>query len=118
LVAGGLPRPRSDEDMEIAIAGRHRDRRPLLIRLQIGIDVVRETVEQRNVRKRRDEAARQNDLFPADLIRERAEDEEERRRQDQRQAYQYVGRDEVELQIDQEKKQRVELPGIPDYALP
>ena len=57
----------------------HRDRVLLRERLEVRIDVVRERAEQREVGERRDQAARQDDLQPADPVGQPAEEDEERR---------------------------------------
>ena len=74
-------RPRSDEDMEIAgrLIGRDRDRILLREGFKGRVDVVGEPLEQREESDRRDRAARQDDLQPADAIRHRAKHDEERR---------------------------------------
>src|SRR6185436_4274127 len=60
---------------------------------------------------------REDDFFAADLVRERAKNQKKRRGNDEREADEDVGRYEVELKIDQEKKQRVELAGVPHHPL-
>ena len=71
---------------------RQRDRVLLRERLEVGIDVVGQSGEQREVGHRRDQAAGQDDLQPPDAVGEPAEEDEERRADDQRQADEHVGR--------------------------
>ena len=54
-------------------------------RLERRVDVVGQRREQREVGQRRDQAAGQDDLQPADLVGEPAEEDEERRAEQQRQ---------------------------------
>src|SRR5262249_20136690 len=104
--------------MEVAIRSRDLDRRALLVGLEGRVHEMRQSPEQREVGQRGDEAAGEDDLFPADAVGQGAEDQEERRAENQRQANQEVRRDEVELQVDEDEEQRVELAGVPDDALP
>ena len=86
--------PRTDEDVELAVGRirRHRDLVLLLELLERRIDVVRQPREQREVGDRRDQAAGQDDLQPADPVRQPAEEDEERRADQQRDPDQDVGR--------------------------
>ena len=117
-VAVGELAPRPDEEVELAIGRRDRDRRLGRELLERGVDVVREPLEQREVGDRRDQAARQDDLQPADPVGQPAEDDEERRADQQRDSDQRVRRDVVQLQRDDEEEQRVELSRVPHHALP
>ena len=103
--------------MEVAIVRGHRDGHGLLVLLQPRVHVVRQTLEEREVRDRGDQAAGEDDLLAPDPVRERAEDDEERRADEEREPDQRVGRDEFELQVDLQEEQRVELARVPDDAL-
>src|SRR5204863_8781809 len=102
-------RPGADEDGEIAYGGVGVDRHLLLVRLERRVHVVREALEQREVRHCRDQASGEDDLEPADSVGESPEDEEEGRADEQREPDEPVRLDEVELQVDEEEEQRVEL---------
>ena len=109
--------PRPDEDVEVAIRRLHRDHVRLRERLQRRVHVVREPLEEREVRERRDEAAGQDDLQPPDLVRQRAENDEERRAQQQGEPDHRVRRKPVDLEGDREEEERVELARVPHHAL-
>ena len=112
-------RPRPHEDVEVAGRLVRRDRDRILLRegLKVRVDVVRQPVEQREVGHRRDQAARQDDLQPPDLVRQPAEEDEERRAEDERDSDHQIGEDVVQLQRDGEEEQGVELARVPHHAL-
>src|SRR5437879_1760871 len=78
---------------------------------------MRESLEQREVCQSGDEAARHDDLLAPNRVREPAEYDEERRPDDERQRDQQIGCFVTDLERDNQKEQRVELPRIPDDAL-
>src|SRR5262249_43473083 len=90
-IAIGELAPRTDEDVELAIGRGDRDRSLRGEVFESGVDVVRESLEQREVGYRGDQAARQNDLQPADPVGEPAEDDEERSADHERYRDQRVG---------------------------
>src|SRR4029079_15677154 len=100
-----------------AFLGLNRNRILLREVFQRRIHVVRQRLEQREERQRRDKATRKDDLQSADLVGKRAEDDEERRAQQQRDRDQRVRGHAVHAKCDREEEQRVELPGVPDHAL-
>src|SRR5882762_5477873 len=118
LVTGRLVRPGTDEDVEVAVGSVNGDRRILLVGFQGRVDVMSQPPEERKVRHGRDQAASQDDLFAADAVGKRPEDEEEGRTDDEGESDQDVRGDEVQLEIQADEKERVELTGVPDDALP
>ncbi len=78
---------------------------------------MRQLLEQGEEGEGGDEAARQDDLEAADLVRQPAEEDEERRAQQQRGADEHVGGLVVQLQRDLHEEQRVKLAGVPHHAL-
>ena len=103
--------------MEIAVTSHDNYRRSLLIRLESRVHEMRETLKQWEIRERRDQATCQNNLLPTNTIGQRTENKKERGSEYQGQTDKYIRRDKVELEVDQEKKERVELAGVPDNAL-
>ena len=79
-----VARVRRREDVHPAVGGGHGDRSVGGVLLERRIDVVRQRLEQREVRERRDQAAEHDDPLAADPVREPAEDDEERRSDDER----------------------------------
>src|SRR5262249_55421834 len=117
-LSGRVLGPGADEDVEVAVVGRDRDRRRLLERLQRRVHEVREPLEDRDVGRGREHAAGEDDLEPPHAVGEPAEDDEEGRADDQRRADDDVDGLVVELQRVAEEEESPELAGVPDHALP
>ena len=82
------------------------------------IDRLGQGREDRKIGQRRQQASGKDDRLPADLVRQPAEQKEKRRADYQGDHHQLVGDVIIGLQRDLQEEQRIELPRIPDDALP
>src|SRR5215831_7792244 len=103
--------------MEIAVARHNNDRSLLLIGFKVRIHEMGQAFKQGKIRQRRDQAAGQDNFFPADTIGERTKNKKERSGKHQRKTDQHIGRNEIELEINQKKEEGVELACVPHNAL-
>ena len=78
---------------------------------------MRERLEEREVRERRQRTPQQDDRLSPDPVRERAEDHEEGSPEQQRDGDEDIGRLRIDLERLCEEEQRVELPRVPDDRL-
>ncbi|MNO48360.1 hypothetical protein D3C76_386930 [compost metagenome] len=97
--------------------GNHRDRVEFLGRKHVGVTVLGQRVEDREIRQRREDAASHDDALAPDAVGQAAEQDEERRADQQGAGDQQVGGLRVDLEHLQQEEQRIELPGVPDHGL-
>ncbi len=97
--------------------GDHRDRVLLLRNEHVGITVLGQRIEDREVGHRCEDAASHDDALASDAVRQAAENDKKWRTDQQRTGNQQVGCLRVDLERLQQEEQRVELPGVPDDGL-
>ena len=88
---------KDDEYMEIAVTSHDNYRSSLLIRLEVRVHVMCETLKQRKVGKSGNQATCQNNLLPANTIGQRTENKKERCSEHQGQTDKHVSRDKSSL---------------------